>query len=136
MANEETPDLTQEEQDIEFVRGKRKLIVSKLMSNDKIPEDRTEASILLAALDGLDRSAISRKRIASDNKNAQANGAVAKMISDMLMQVNNNRPVTIDENREIPVLGNDVPLPTILPGELDIGTRTISYSAIISSEEE
>lgn len=129
----ESPEISAE-QDIQFVRGKRKFIVDTLMKDNKIPEDRTAASVLLAALDGLDRSAISRKRIASDNKNAQANGAVAAIISKMLMQVNNTTPTTIDEERVIPVLGNDLGTVEILPGELDIGTKTISYAAIIGEE--
>ena len=123
---------TDEELDIKYVQSKRKFIVENMMEKG-IPKDRSEQAMLLAALDGLDRSAISRLRIKAEDKNANNMLGAAGIIAQMLTKVNPQTNQIFD--MAPPSLPASIAPIELLPGETDIGTMTISCDEIMANKE-
>lgn len=131
------PEMT-EDQVLAYTQGKRKHIVDTLTLNGKVPEDKTEVSFLISALDGMDRAALTTKRIKSDEKSAAGITGAASIIAKLLMQTNNRNNV-IDELIEPPLIGSDVPDPILVPGETEInpGPMTFdSFTSVIQNNEK
>jgi hypothetical protein len=124
------------EADIAFVQGKRKEIVYKLMPDGKPPSDTKEMSILLTALDGIDRSALTRLRIKSDEKTADSMVGGAAIIAKALGMIspqNFMQGDVTDAEVKPPQLGSGIPAPVLSPGEVEEGTRNISYKEVMSA---
>lgn len=125
-----------EDEVLQYTHGVRKAIVDKITDNgQKIPaEDPKLLHTILATLDGMDRSALGRKKIQSEEKLAGANQAMAAgIIATVLQQVGSghNLPFTSAEGieRAIPVLGNDVPEPVLVDGEIDTNAPQQSFES-------
>jgi hypothetical protein len=130
-----TPPEMNEDQVLAYTQSKRRKIVDKLTDAGKVPDDKTEVSLLISALDGMDRAALTQKRIKSDEKTAQGVTGAAAVIAKLLMQVgSNSNPNQISDNVAPPVIGKEVPDPELVPGEaelkpgqLDFDTFTATY---------
>lgn len=132
MTDQIKPNLNEAEDDIdiEYVRGERKRIV-KEVSKEGIPVgDPKKMAIMLAALDGIDRSAIARKRIRSDDKAAAGVSGAAALIAKVLTAANPLDFIKEGITRESPTLGADIPAPTLVPGETQRGTLNLSYEEV------
>jgi hypothetical protein len=114
--------------DIRFVQKTRKQLVTKLFGKDgSLPDANADKIVLMQALDGLDNSAIKRLRLKSEMANTNANVANAALMASLLMRINaGNTQVTIS-NREIPMLELEHSGVTLVPGELEIGTRNLTF---------
>lgn len=120
-----------EDQIMVYTHGIRKNIVTKMMENGNVPGDTKDIQTLAGVLNDMDRTAISVKRIKSDEQgtNAMVFGGAA-LVAKLLMGLN-TKNVAVDNtnipNYKPPVLGNDLPQQPIIPGEMDVGTSTINY---------
>ena len=112
---------------LEFTLNIREDIVKKIFANGKIPEDKADKALLISALDGMDRTVLSKARIKADNKTADSNTQVASLIANLLCKVDPKSVKIYDDERTIPMLSDDVSKPLLISGETDIGTQAGSF---------
>lgn len=117
-----------------YTHSVRKGIVVALMPNGQLPSDPANTKIVLAALDGMDRSALTRKRIKTDEKKIDSDAAAAELISKVLIAAGSsgnkrNLPIT---QRALPVLGTDVPEPLLVEGETSTNAPVQNYDSFVS----
>jgi hypothetical protein len=79
--------------------------------------------MLIQALDGLDRTILTRAKLKSDDQNAKSQRDTAKMIAEVLTRVS-----TIPIARTgTPTLPNEIIVDNLVPGETDIGLQNLTY---------
>jgi hypothetical protein len=119
-----------EDSDLEFTRAKRKELVAAITEKG-MPTETKDRLTLLAALDGMDKAALSKKKIKSDegvsDKNVQAIETITKLFADARLK--NMSKVVGSLEASIPVLREDLPLPVLVPGELDEQSDSEDYEA-------
>jgi hypothetical protein len=98
-----------------------------------LPEDTKETSQVLAALDGMDRNAIGRKRVKIDEAATKTIGGMTGLVAEMLK---NARDISFFQaggatnpgvTRVAPELGSDVPEPVLVEGELAQSPLQMSF---------
>lgn len=121
-----------EDQALAFTQGHRRAVVRELTRNCALPSDADERKLLLAALDGMDRTTLTVKRIKSDEKvggeMAGAAGAVANLLSQLSSR-SNKRTAGIEGSDQPPALDRTVPDPTLVPGETDVNPGQLTYDS-------
>lgn len=122
---------------LDYTQAKREEIVKKLTPNG-MTGDIKEISVILAALDGMDRAALTKKRIQSDSdlgsKSAIAGAAITEILSNMRDSlVGRSNGGTASKEQTDDNVG--VPTPTIIPGELDGANSSVSYDNIVGEED-
>lgn len=127
-----------EDQVLALTQGIRVGIVRTLTTKAAItgglPGDSEDRDALFKSLEGLDKSALTRKRIKADQEQATGVTHAVGLISQLLRQAKSNYGNTIDDaTREIPVLGNQVPEPVLVQGELDQAPAQLDYDSFIRS---
>lgn len=135
MSNQLDKSEMTEDQVLAYTQNKRIVIVDKLTENGKIPDDKIQASLLTSSLDGLDRSALTRKRISADEKSSQDTAGAAALIARLLMQQGSNRNNVNDSNiidTVVPELGHEIPSPELVPGETDINPLQMNFETFTS----
>lgn len=126
-------EIDQNDLDLEYVRQKRKQIIDGLTANG-VPGDNDKVQILLGALSDMDRTSLSKKKIKVDkdvgNNQAQAMELIATMFSD-----NRIKKYGVSEsltNRELPLLSNDIPEPTLVEGETSQQAELENYDSFMA----
>ncbi len=124
------------DQDLEFTRGVRKDVVTALTKGGIAADDPKKLSILLQTLDGMDRAALTQKRIKADEGISSTKAAAAATIAHLFMDnrlksVGAILDVEARPARATPQLGNDVPDPMIIDGELG-PTNNENYDAFMA----
>ena len=133
--------LESEDQILAFTHSTRKQVVNSLMSKG-VPQDGESLNILLKTVDGMDRAALTRKRIKADEKVADQAAAASGLIAQVLLAVGNRRghqePVQTLIHREPPMLGLEIPAPILVEGECEVNPVQTQYAAFMASfpEEE
>ncbi len=127
-----------EDQVLAYTQNKRKTIVDVLMENNRIPADRGEMALLVQALDGLDRAALGSKRIKADEKASEVTAGSAAAIARLLTELGSRNKHSVDDitdavPREAPVLGNHIPDPVLVPGEIDVAGPQLDYESFTAS---
>ena len=112
-----------------YTQAKRRELVSK-MTETGIPEDNKDRLTLLAALDGMDRAALTVQKIASKEKTASADREAQMLIASIYGQLRGVDPFAVDQSdngvirRTQPLVLDEsgmAPLESV-PGETSIGT--------------
>ena len=128
MSDENTSD----ELELEYTRGKRKQIIEKIFSTGT-PTDMKEQSIVLQALDGLDRISLTRMRIKSE-EGVQANSQAAAA-SILAVLFNSPKIKSVGRTQtpiaSIPVLDESLPEVSVIPGELDGVSVKDNYDSFV-----
>ena len=110
-----------------YTQRKRIALVEKMVEKD-LPTDTTEQGIFLATLNDIDKQVVSRRKLQLDEKVADAAGAVADTMEQLFGVFGNKSPLAVTE---IPVAERRPELPEklidiqLVPGELEIGTRSV-----------
>lgn len=107
---------------INFTVKTREDIVNKLLLEGKLPEDKSDKVMLMAALDGIDRNVLARAKIKADTKVADSNAQATSLIAAVLGAVSTKNVKVLDSNHSIPVLTIDVET-VFVDGEKDTGTQ-------------
>ena len=126
-------EIDQNDLDLEYVRQKRKEIINSLTANG-VPGDNDKVQILLGALSDMDRTSLSKKKIKVDkdvgNNQAQAMELIATMFSDTrIKKYGVSDSLT---NRELPLLGNDIPEPILVEGETSQQAELENYDSFMA----
>lgn len=131
MATAESFDLDDDRR-LNLTQNTRERIVTVLLKDNKIPEDKEDRQFLMAALDGLDRTTLGRARIKTDAQSNKSNAETAGMIAQLLAKVTPGTMVASHGQfvRPAPALEVDF---VVIPveGECDVGTHELSYETFI-----
>lgn len=122
-----------DEEVLAYTQGKRKELVEKITANG-MPGDKSEQVVLLEALSGMDRAALSTLKMKSEERIGNQQAQAAAFVASVLTQTGRNKVFQVDHpvEREIPSLGNDVPTPQIVDGELDQTATQLDYATFMS----
>lgn len=130
--------IPEEDQDLDYVRIKRKAIIDELTKNVK-DIDTKEASVIGTLLTDMDRTALAKKRIKNEEQSNKNNGEAAALIAQMLVKLSgaNMNPYSSNEGtRPPPELPADLPPPNITPGLLDENPRPEYYAEFSKRMQE
>lgn len=122
-----------DDNDLDYTRQARmKLIAS--MTNGGMPSDNKDRQTLLAALDGMDRAALAKKRIKSEEGISSSKALAAETIAQIFMdaRLKSITSPTMNELGQIPLLRNDLPVPDLVDGELETNPSVETYDSFMS----
>lgn len=126
-------DADQTDVDLEYVRQKRKEVINNLTKNG-VPEDPKVLQTLLVALSDMDRTTLSKKKIKVDKEvgdnQTQAMELIATMFNDN--RIKKYGMSEVPTNRELPLLGNEIPEPVIVDGETAEHAGTENYESFMN----
>lgn len=134
MQDFETPKEDPVDQDIEYVRGKRKQIIDHL-TKEGVPNDDGRISLLLGALTDMDRTSLGRKKIKADSDVAASNKQAADLIASIFNMPDSKKlgMQQIDGLAgSIPRVDDRLPTVDILPGEMAVNPAQIDYDGFMS----
>lgn len=122
-----------DDKDLDYTRNVRMRLVED-MTKDKLPEDNKDRLTLLAVLDGMDRVSLAKKRLKAEEGASNAKAVAAETIAMMFMdsRLKSHTSQQYDANREIPVLRDDLPVPELVDGELEIVPQHETYETFMS----
>lgn len=108
-----------EDSDLEFARRLRISLANDIAENGIIPDDRRDRRLLLEVLDGIDNSAIQRKKIKTESDNANKSLVAAATIAE-IFNTKDVKRLSVDELRTgtIKTLDETIPDAPVAPGEL------------------
>ena len=121
------------DQDLEFVRGKRIQVINQLTKKG-IPEDTETVSLLLGALNDMDRTSIGKKRIKVESSAVAVNKAAADLIANIYNRPDSKTIGTVTDSYtvgSIPNIDDRLPMVTVLDGEMSVGSVQIDYDTFM-----
>jgi len=115
-----------------YTRGKRVELATHL-TKDGAPKDKDEQQVLLATLDGLDRSALSSKRIKVEEQATKNMTGQAAMIAAVLASVDPRTTMRFRTERdpETVALPSSIPHPAVVEGELEDNPGNLDYDTFM-----
>jgi hypothetical protein len=122
------------DQDIEYVRSKRKEVINHL-TKDGIPNDDGQISLLLGALTDMDRTSLGRKKIKADNELAANNKQAADLIASIFNMPDSKKLGTNHVDGligTIPSVGDRLPVVDMLPGEMAVNPPQLDYNSFMN----
>lgn len=128
-----TIELITEDDVIQYTRSKRKDLVEELTKNGA-PKDKDEQHVLLSALDGLDRSALTRLKIKTEETNNKNQQNIAALMAKVLTSINPSETFVVEGTcREIPILDERIPDPILVAGETDLNPEQLDYDKFMAN---
>jgi hypothetical protein len=128
-----------EDQILHYTQGQRKTIVERLMKMEHDKLEGSDKTMLLMALDGMDRSALGRKRLKTDENVAASQVAVAGLIAKVLATPGALQAHQLLDgltSRPIPQLPAEIPEPTLVPGEMDTEAPQMDYTTFMTQPSQ
>jgi len=135
----DTTAIKTEDEVLNFTQLKREAVVDHL-SKDKIPDDPKMLGALLAALDGMDRAALTKKKIQADSqigdKLGLAGAAITQLFTTMREKTKNRQTTNADApvNTAPTTIPSSIEKPVIKEGELGTVHENLSYDDIITDD--
>jgi hypothetical protein len=125
---------------LSYTQKKRQQIVTAMMGDngEKLNNlEKGDKMVVLAALDGMDRAALGRKRIKSEEK-TNANAALAQaVIAQVLMTPGAMQAGQVEgARRDAPKLTLDIPDPVTVPGEMDSDAPQMNFDTFMAQSSE
>lgn len=119
---------------LERTQSVRMMIVDSLTEGGKLPEDRSDRSFLLEALNGLDRTTLSRAKLKVESDANQHAAVTAQIVGELLTRMHHKPTRVIDSisDRETPSLPSDIVVENPIEGETMVGVETLSYETFIN----
>jgi hypothetical protein len=123
--------LMDDDEVLDYTQLQRRQFINHFTQNGQtMPTDPKDAKVLLTALADMDRSALGKKRIRTDEQIAQMNAQSVDAIAAEVKRTMLGRLTEPDESRTPPTL-DDLELPPLdlVDGETDVGVNSESYDA-------
>lgn len=120
----------EDEARLQLTLNTREQIIRSLMS-DGIPKDTDDRDFLMKALDGLDRTVLTKTKIKTDDKNAAGEKEASKLIAEMLKRITVGPNAT--RRTESPVLDNEFDITDIVKDETSIGLQDLNYDDFVNA---
>ncbi|HWT40108.1 MAG TPA: hypothetical protein VN081_02450 [Dongiaceae bacterium] len=130
-----------DEEALDFTQRHRKDLVDVLTANGA-PTDGEVANVLLKTLDGMDRQALTKMKIKSDERtNDNSDKLAASVIAGVFAQLKGKNPYEKEViegqllERAAPAVDlSKLPAIELVPGETDIGTSDLTYESFTASQ--
>lgn len=119
---------------LSYTQGVRKAIVDAKIAEGVEKLDAKDATVILSALADMDRQSLAKKKIQSDNNNAEADRLAQQIIAKTFSQLGNRSPFAAAPGEQtvkaIPFEAPEVIVGefTELEGEAEIGISDETYS--------
>jgi hypothetical protein len=109
---------------LEYTLSVRESIVKHLLTKGPVPEDKADKMLLISALDGMDRTILSRAKIKLDSKTNDIAANSNSIIANLLQRISPKQIASNNYNPDlvIPVLSTDIELLETVDDEVTIGT--------------
>lgn len=130
MASQELMDM-QDRARLELTLSTREAIIREMFKDNKLPADKEDRDFLMKALDGMDRTILSRAKIKSDDTAQQTQAAQARLISELLLRATPTPGKSRTEDLKV----IDATVADMADGETDIGVRTFTFAEIMSGKQ-
>lgn len=121
-----------------YTLRQRALIIEQIAPAGKMPvADTKQMGVILQTLDGMDRTALGKKRIKADESIAKSNGEVAATMAAVLKMTSSAKPFLADGTespRIAPKLGVEVPSPVLVAGETSVGGEQQSIESFKAAD--
>jgi hypothetical protein len=136
MSNSETTSGDSDDDILAYTCKIRKQLVTSMIKSG-MPGDTKEQAILLTALADMDRTALGKKKIKSDEGVSGARVAAAATLAQLFMeprlkQLGQAKP---GEVGVIPKLAEHVLMPELVLGELDEHAGTLNYETFTAGQQ-
>lgn len=123
-----------------YTQKKRQQLVTQLMgeNGEKLQNlEKGDKMVVLAALDGMDRAALGRKRLKTDEKIGASQAQAAAIIAQVLqapgaMHAGMVIDGQIQQARPVPQLPTSLPEPEVVPGEMDSDAAQMDFDTFMA----
>jgi hypothetical protein len=118
----------------------QRLAIHQKLAGEGIPNDDDSIRLIMQNLSSIEGVTLGRMRIKVDEVANRNQEAASELISQMLLKANadGNRPFQTErviEGVAVPVLGNEVPPPELVEGELaPIGGVQLTYEDFVGKD--
>lgn len=119
--------VNKDDETLDYTQVMRRKLIDDMTKGNKMPEDTKDRMTFLAALDGMDRNALGKKKIKVDDKQATANSDTAAIIAEIYKKLGPKSLDNFSEENIIPQLPSGIEEPAIDDGEMVIGTQSDGY---------
>ena len=123
---------------IALTQNVRERIVQRLTENGTIPNTQEDRGLLMAALDGMDRTSLGRMKIKVEDKAATAQAQASSMVADILNNLTSKSisNTIAPQERSAPKLPEHIQVTNPVAGEMSIGTQAQSYSEFMARNQD
>jgi hypothetical protein len=118
--------IEKEDDVLKYTQGKRQVIVESLMRKELDNLNNAQISLLTASLDGMDRSALGRKRLQTDEKIGASQAMAAALISRVLAT-----PGALQAGQAVGARQS-----IAVPGEMDSDAPQMDYNTFMAQSSE
>lgn len=123
-----------------YTQKKRQQLVTQMMGEDgeKLANlEKGDKMVVLAALDGMDRAALGRKRLKTDEKTAASQAAAAALIAQVLQAPGALQAGLVIDGiaRPVPQLPTSIPEPEVVPGEMDSDAAQMDFDTFMAQSQ-
>lgn len=115
---------------LQYTQNKRKNLIESLTIKGQ-PADRGDKMVLLAALDGMDKVALTKMRIKTDDKQSNVQAQSIAILGKLLTSVKPKAFEIFDDSIITPVLSEEISFPLLIEGEMAIGTQSNNFESFI-----
>lgn len=139
MGEHRGPDISEDEDILNYTIARRLDLAANMTAGGRMmPNDNEDRKIYLDNLAGLERIAISRMRIKSDEKVAGSQAEATAYAIAMLAEIGKGGAVvqTIPSGaaRETPQLPVEIPEPVLVPGEIGTAEENLDYETLMGKQ--
>lgn len=119
---------------IDYTQGLRKMLADDITEHGTVmPTDKDERHILLAALDGISKTSLGRKRIQTVDEGNKNTAAALAAMDALSKKFGNNNPFIREGNSGgITIEQHKLPAIEVVPGNTDIGVSSLTYDEFSS----
>lgn len=122
-----------DEEALRYTQRMRHRLVEDICADGKMPTDPKDRATMLMALDGMDRQALTNKRIAGDAAGNEATRLVGQALNKLFEKVGNRSPFEkpVEGGRVIEELMPDTFVEdlNVVPGETEVGLANLDYES-------
>ncbi len=117
---------------LQYTQGKRVQLVEKIARMSEENDDPKTQKVLLTALADMDKGVVSKRRLGIEEEAQKSADEQSRNVSELLRGIKTamfHAEGTVD--REPPKLSDDIPAPSLVPGETDVGVASLNYDNFI-----
>lgn len=121
----------EEQQRLNRTQDIRDQLMTGLLKNGKVPEDPESMELLLKIADSSDKQTFTKKRLKTDDVNADTQRQTMEITKKILLDKKKRRTITATEEEQS--IGNVQP-ENVVPGMTSVGTQAFSYDAFMAGD--
>lgn len=133
MSNDNSIDL-EDQARLNLTLRTREAIIKDLTEGGKMPTDNSGRSFLISALDGMDRTVLSKSKIKAEDANNKTNAQMAGRMAELLLRVRTSQAQAI--RSELPALPSSITTGPLVEGETDIGLHDLNFKSFMEANPD